>query len=182
MTYLPGVVPQKWGLFSDQQIADAGRLLRAFHDATRGSTIAAGASVVCHNDFGPNNAVFVHERPVGMIDFDLAAPGEPLEDLGYTAWAWCISTKAHRPPVDFQAHQVRLLADAYGGLDGRRRMAIVDAVLERQERNARFWYGVLNHREPTVTSIERIPQLIAWSREEARFVQTNRRVFETALL
>jgi len=117
-----------------------------------------------------------------MIDFDMAAPGEALEDLGYTAWAWCISAKAQRPPVDFQAHQVRMLADSYGGLDGRNRMAIVDSVLERQERNARFWDGVLNNGEQTATSIERIPQLIAWSREEARFVQANRRVFEIALL
>jgi aminoglycoside phosphotransferase (APT) family kinase protein len=37
--------------------------------------------------------------PVAFIDFDTAADGgEPLDDLGYMAWTWCISSRADGPP------------------------------------------------------------------------------------
>lgn len=145
LTYITGWVPQRWSYFSDEQVADAALLFRAFHDATRGSTFASTASVVCHNDFGPNNAVFRDERPVAMIDFDTAAAGEPLEDLGYTAGAWCISSQAQPPPIEEQARQVRVLLDAYGGLAQSDRMALVTAISERLERNVRFWTDALHN-------------------------------------
>lgn len=182
LTWIEGQVPQRWGYFSDLQVANAGRLLRAFHDATRDSKLAAGASIVCHNDFGPNNAIFLDERPVAIIDFDLAEPGEPLEDLGYTAWAWCISSKPHRPPVDEQAQQVRVLLDAYGNLAASERKAVVDAVLERQERNALFWSKALNNPDTIATPVDKIPEIIEWSRNEAAYVRANRRRFEDVLL
>lgn len=93
--------------------------------------------MVSHNDPGPNNLVFRDERPVAFIDFDMAAPGEPLEDLGYMAWAWCISSKPDRQPAELQARQVRRLADAYG-LD-REQIGLFSAILERLERNITFW-------------------------------------------
>lgn len=40
---------------------------------------------MCHRDPGPNNVVFQEGRPYAFIDFDLAAPGAPLEDIGYMA-------------------------------------------------------------------------------------------------
>ncbi|HEY8945468.1 MAG TPA: phosphotransferase [Polyangiaceae bacterium] len=182
LSYMPGHVPQRWGHFSDAQVADAGRLLRAFHDATKTSDLRGTASVVCHNDFGPNNAVFVDERPVALIDFDMATPGEVLDDLGYTAWSWCISSKEHRPPIHVQARQVRLFVDAYGGLCASSRVAVIDAVLGRQERNARFWSEVLNNPAATcATSPDKMPEIIEWSRTEQAFVRANRRQFEEAL-
>lgn len=181
LTYMPGRVPLRWGYFSDEQVFGAGRLLRDFHDATRSSVLAGQAEVVCHNDFGPSNAVFIAERPVAMIDFDTAAPGEPLEDVGYTVWAWCISSRAHRPPIHEQARQVRVLVDAYGDLAVASRRAVVDAVLERQERNARFWTDALNKPDQVATPLANIPAIIEWSRNEAVFVRTNRQQFEGAL-
>lgn len=136
----------------------------------------------CHNDFGLNNAVFVAERPVAMIDFDMAAPGDPLEDVGYTAWAWCISSKVDRPSLHEQARQVRVLVDAYGDLAARDRRAVVNAVLERQERNARFWTDALNNPEGVATPHAKISETIEWSRSEAAFVRANRHQFEAALL
>lgn len=103
-TYIPGVVPERWCHFDDDQIKSAGGLLRAFHDATRGSALASESPVVCHHDFEPNNAVFDGEQPVALIDFDMAEPGEPKEDVGYSAWAWCVSSKPSRQPVSVQAH------------------------------------------------------------------------------
>jgi Ser/Thr protein kinase RdoA (MazF antagonist) len=181
LTYMPGRVPLRWGYFSDEQVFDAGRLLRAFHNATRGSPLAGQAEVVCHNDFGPNNTVLVAERPVAIIDFDMAAPGDPLDDVGYTAWAWCISSKAHRPPLHEQARQVRVLVDAYGDLAMTDRRAVVDAVLERQERNVRFWTDAMNNPEGVATPHAKISEIIEWSRSEAVFVRANRHQFEAAL-
>ena len=182
LSYIPGSVPQRWGYFADEQIATAARLLRGFHDATRASPLAGAASVVCHNDFGPNNAVFVGGCPSAVIDFDLAEPGEPLEDLAYAAWAWCISSKPQRPPIQEQARQVRVLVDAYGGLAGSDRKPMVDAVLERQERNVRFWTNARSHPASIATPVDKIAEMIEWSRQEAIFVSANRREFEDALL
>lgn len=88
LSFLPGHVPRDLGHFDDDQLCAAARLLRRFHDAT--VDLAAvrphqGAEVICHNDWGPPNAVFQNERPWGMIDFDTIAPGLRLWDLGYSA-------------------------------------------------------------------------------------------------
>lgn len=180
-TYLPGSVPERWGHFTDHQVRAAAKLLRALHDATRGSELCADRSAVCHHDFGPNNAVFRDQLPVAMIDFDMMAPGDALEDLGYSAWAWCISSKATRPPIDIQAHQLRILAESYG-LDIPGRSTLIDAVLERQDRNARFWSNALNNSQDIVTPVEKVSEVIDWSRREAAYVVTNRRAFEQALI
>jgi len=180
-TYMVGWVPERWRYFTDDQIKSAARLLRSFHEATRGSTLCGDRSVVCHHDFGPNNAVFEDERPFAMIDFDMAAPGEVLEDVGYTAWAWCVPSKITRPPIEVQAHQVRVLADEYG-LDALARGALVEAILERQERNARFWCAALNNPTSIATPTKKMSEFIEWSCREAAYVATNRQQLEAALL
>ncbi|HZX01810.1 aminoglycoside phosphotransferase family protein, partial [Kribbella sp.] len=134
LSYLEGDVPARYQRWTDQQVAAAGVLLRSFHDATRGSDVAAGHPVVCHHDFAPTNCVFTGDLPTALIDFDLAAPGDPLEDLGYAAWTWCIASK-HADPGR-QAHQVAVLANAYG-LDDT--TELIDAVLQRQLANVQFW-------------------------------------------
>ncbi len=40
LTYLDGWVPARYARWTDEQVAAVGRLLRAFHDATRGSRLA----------------------------------------------------------------------------------------------------------------------------------------------
>lgn len=169
LTYLDGWVPSWYQRWSDQQIAAAGDLIRRFHDATRGSRLAADRMVVCHHDPAPTNFVFTGDLPAAVIDFDLAAPGDPLEDVGYAAWTWCIASK-HADPSR-QAHQVRVLADAYG-LTAEQRSELVDATLARLLANVEFWV-----QRPCAEAAERI----AWSRREHAFVQANREVFDAAL-
>jgi hypothetical protein len=89
LTFIDGQVPTDLGHFSDPQLAAAARLLRRFHDASIGFVgLTPGAEVICHNDFGPPNAVLRDDIPVAMIDFDTAAPGSRLWDLGYSAMSW----------------------------------------------------------------------------------------------
>lgn len=179
-SYLPGWVPGKFQRWNDIQITAAGALLRSLHDATRDSGLTGEHTVVCHHDPGPNNTVFQAGLPVAFIDFDTAAAGEPLEDLGYMAWTWCISSKADAPPAAAQAAQVRILADAYG-LTAARRTDVLDAVLDRQSRNARWWTERLSDPEPSAVSPEQINSSIEWSKREHTYTSTNCRVFAAAL-
>src|SRR2546422_4641892 len=83
-SFLPGQVPAELdSQFSDATLAAAARLIRGFHDATAGSSLAGPKEVVCHNDLSPCNFVFRGSEPIGIIDFDSAAPGPRLDDLGY---------------------------------------------------------------------------------------------------
>jgi Ser/Thr protein kinase RdoA (MazF antagonist) len=174
LTYLDGWVPAKFQRWTDEQVAAAGRLLRAFHDATRGSRLAGHHDVVCHHDPGPNNVVFRDDLPTAFIDFDLAEPGSVLEDIGYMAWTWCIASKYD--DAETQAAQVKVLVDAYG-LTEPHRSAVVDAILERQLRNARFW----TEATAEVTDEQRADR-IGWSRREHAFVTVHRDAFERAML
>lgn len=167
LSYLEGEVPARYQRWDDQQIAAAAAILRAFHDATRDSRLAGDQQVVCHHDPAPTNFVFIDGLPTGLFDFDLAAPGDPLEDLGYAAWTWCIASK-HADPQR-QAHQVAVLANAYG-LDYT--TPLIDAVLQSQLDNVQFWLD-----RPCDAAQERI----AWSYREHAFVTANRDIFEAAL-
>lgn len=174
--YLPGWVPARFRRWRDDTIAAAGALLRGLHDATRDSPLKGAHPVVCHHDPGPNNAVFGDGVPVAFIDFDMAAPGDPLEDLGYAAWTWCVSGKPGAPPPGEQARQVRVLADAYG-LTGDRE-GLLGAILDRQERNTEWWRARLGEGPETPG---RIGELIAWSASERRYTHEHREAFLNAL-
>lgn len=90
LSYLPGHVPVGEGNFTDAQLRAAARLLRLYHDATTDfdPVLAAGAEVMCHNDWTPANTVLTDGLPTGMIDFDTATPGTRLWDLTYSVWTW----------------------------------------------------------------------------------------------
>jgi aminoglycoside phosphotransferase (APT) family kinase protein len=183
LSFIPGEVIERWRYYPDAAIAEAGAWLRAFHDATRTSDLLNGKSVVCHNDPGPNNAVFQNGHVAAFIDFDMASPGEPLEDLGYMAWSWCVSSNQERPPVAVQAAQVRVLLDAYG-LDPASRAGIIPAMMERHSRNVRLWNQRKNEAPDASlipTSAARIEEIIAWSQRERAFVEAHKGVFLEAL-
>jgi hypothetical protein len=180
LTFLPGDVPAKWRAFGDEQVATAAELVRRFHDAGRAlAERLGGGPVVCHNDPGPNNTVFRDGRPVALIDFDFAAVGDPLEDVGYLAWSWCISSKPARGDAAGQARQVRVLADAYG-LSADQRRLLVAAVEERFVRNERFWAERGTHGPP-VTAGPSAAEALAWTLAEKAFVTRFRHVFVAAM-
>ncbi|MGQ4402189.1 phosphotransferase family protein [Streptomyces hayashii] len=180
LSYLPGWVPARFQRWTDLQVAAAGTLLRSFHDATRSSRLTGRHPVVCHHDPGPNNTVFTDDIPTAFIDFDTAAPGDPLEDLGYMAWTWCISSKPTAPPATVQAAQVRVLADAYG-LDATSRHRLIDATLDRQAHNARWWHSHLAGPFPHVSDDHTIAMRIQWSEQEHAYTSANRKTFDTAM-
>ena len=138
-----------------------------------------GGEVVCHHDPGPNNTVFRDSLPVAFIDFDFAAVGDPLEDVGYMAWSWCISSKLTRGLPTAQARQVRGLADAYGlSADQRRRLPT--AIEDRFSRNERFWRERAD-RQRVSPAGPSAAEVLAWTRQEARYFASCRPAFTAAL-
>ncbi|MGZ2482472.1 aminoglycoside phosphotransferase (APT) family kinase protein [Rhizobium pisi] len=88
----------------------------------------AGFEVVYHNDLSPCNFVFRQQIPVAIIDFDAAAFGRRVYDLGYAAWLWLQIGDEEISPRE-QVRRLALFANAYGELEC---SAIVEAMLVRQ--------------------------------------------------
>ncbi|MFF0451562.1 phosphotransferase enzyme family protein [Streptomyces sp. NPDC004609] len=129
----------------DARLHAAGRLLRAFHDATAGFRPPADATwyfpsrdpaeVICHGDVAPYNAVFRNGLPVALIDFDTAHPGPRIWDVAYAAYRFAPLTVAPEEgavPVAEQARRLRLFAGAYELAD-KDRGALVDIAIVRLE-------------------------------------------------
>ena len=104
LTYLPGEVSQdftpSW-LADDDVLERVCRLHRDLQHAAVGFTWPDGipsavpylvkgceGTLVCHNDLSVENIVMSGTTPVGIIDFDYAAPVDRLFDLAYAARHW----------------------------------------------------------------------------------------------
>ena len=117
---------------TDEQLADAARLLRRYHDATAGSALAGVEEVVCHNDISPVNTVFVDGRPTALFDFDMARPGPRIRDVSYGMFLW-LNLGWDGPPPEEQRRRIRLWCDSYGLAD---RSDLVDEVKQRVRETA----------------------------------------------
>ena len=142
-TPLPG-----WAL-SEATVASVGALLRRFHDAVasfESTGLQWHAEVppayrgrsVSHNDVHPGNIVFDSDAAaVGLIDFDLAAPGSPVWDLATAARSWCPLVDDVDLPAGYEAGRDRfrrlaVLLEAYG-LARSQRLAVVEAVVANHD-------------------------------------------------
>ncbi len=129
LSYLEGEVPEELDAgFSDATIAEAARLIRRFHDATAGSPLAESGEVVCHGDLSPCNTVFRAGVPVALIDFDHAAPGNRLDDLGYALFLW-LNLGTDGPCPSEQARRISVFCDAYGVPAGAGTVAAVSSAV-----------------------------------------------------
>ncbi|MCX5481538.1 phosphotransferase [Kaistia geumhonensis] len=144
---------------SPAMLISAARLLRRFHDASRGFLESDGAAqhwmlpaqepreLVCHGDFAPYNVVTEGEAAVGLIDFDAAHPAPAAWDIAYALYRWApLTDPAQAGAVhdsEEQLRRARLFCDAYGAdeagrwqlphMIGRRVRALVDFMLARAE-------------------------------------------------
>ena len=122
---------------SDSTMEEAGALLRRYHEAIATFVPPPGAvwrftdrplgdgELICHNDCAPYNVVHADGGIVGLIDWDVAGPGHPWQDLAFAAWQW---VPLHHPdllepgwtePPDV-TRRLSLLLDAYGLPSGER--------------------------------------------------------------
>jgi hypothetical protein len=119
---------------TDEALVEAGRLVRALHEAAAGFEPALTGyrfhphpplpgEVVSHGDLGPWNTVYRDGLPVAFIDWDSAGPAEPVADLAAAAWAFLplapddqLAQAGFDPLPDLPA-RLRLFVDAYGLAD-----------------------------------------------------------------
>ncbi|WP_236123204.1 phosphotransferase [Cellulomonas palmilytica] len=127
LDYLPGeVVPVGRVELTDAQLASAARWLRDYHRVVAGfprssrrwrfvERALGPGEIVCHHDFAMYNLVFDGDALAGVFDWDTAGPGVPLDDLAMFAWV----SPLLFPDADAArlAHGLRVIADAYGGVD-----------------------------------------------------------------
>jgi Ser/Thr protein kinase RdoA (MazF antagonist) len=129
LSYIEGDVPSDLGMYDDDSLATTAKMIRSYHDASRGFVTASKPEVICHNDLSPCNFVFREGKPVAMIDFDAAAPGSIAMDLGYAAWLW-LDLGSDDFSVKEQQRRFELFLNAYG----KNNLKLVkEAMLSRQK-------------------------------------------------
>ncbi len=181
LSFLPGVVPDELGKFSDVQLAAAARVLRSFHDATAHSELAGSSEVVCHGDASPCNFVFLDGVPVALIDFDAAHPGRRRDDLGYAAWLW-LDVGGSDFPADVQGMRIARFFQAYGANVTDALDAVVDAQVELAQRRAapeavRLWaqfdddHSDLEDRFIAIGPLRRGLVMVVWTERDGDVVR-----------
>ncbi len=150
LSFLPGTVahyPLPHWIWRTEILEDAARLLRQIHDATVGlidrhegwrQLAREPVEVICHNDFAPYNFVFDHGRLVGVIDFDMAAPGPRIRDLAYLAYRLVPYGEDAGEPADIgrqRSRRTAALLEAYGctASDDELHAAMADGLIELAE-------------------------------------------------
>lgn len=152
VSYIPGESGAIgwYRIHSDQGLRRFASLLREYHEAVRGFRPSPDLEwavqpsdpheVLCHNDFGPWNLVYDGDAPVGILDWDFAAPGPRSNDVAYaleyavpfrddaTARSW-----HHFADVPDRRARLEVFADAYGLTST---VGLVDDVIDRQRLTA----------------------------------------------
>ena len=131
-----GNYPLQTYMWSDDALTGIARMLRHYHDAVSDFTFdddwhpldltPEPKEVICHNDFAIYNIIFKNNKPAGIIDFDVAAPGPRGWDAAYTLYTCCPLSRFYVTPtgekVYYKSNQhadrikrrVQLFNSAYG--------------------------------------------------------------------
>ncbi|MBM7790958.1 NUDIX domain-containing protein [Tenggerimyces flavus] len=110
---------------ADELLADVGRWLATYHEAVRtfrpespvwrsGARPIGPDELVCHNDLAPYNVVATETDPPrlhGVLDWDVAGPGKPIDDVAFAAWSFVAPYDAKQGEA---ARRLHVLAEAYG--------------------------------------------------------------------
>lgn len=140
LSYLPGRSVEPDGeLAPDPALAGAAAWLREYHDAVRGfrppepvawrghphPVALAADELVCHNDPGVYNWILDGDAFAGMIDWDMAGPGRPIDDLAFLAWT---GVPLYREiPLADAARRLWIAVDGYRGPGPRDLLDAVEA-------------------------------------------------------
>ncbi len=116
-----GNYPLKEYMWSNDVLKEIAKMLRLYHDAVSDfpslnewipmDNTPNNIEVLCHNDFAIYNIIFNHKKPVGIIDFDIVAPGPRLWDIAYTLYT-CVPLSRHYHTETGEAVQYNPTRDA----------------------------------------------------------------------
>lgn len=126
LTYVPGR-PIPLDEVSEAHLVSAAAWLRRFHAAV--ADFRPGArrwrfverdlapdEIVCHHDAAMYNLLAGEgeraDEVIGVVDWDVAGPGTPLDDLAHLAWSGV--PLYDEPDVTSAARRLGVLTDAYG--------------------------------------------------------------------
>jgi hypothetical protein len=177
LTYLPGrTVAVDTEQAPDATLAAAAQWLRRFHDAVgaydpgprtwrQSAASLEPGQLICHNDTGAYNWIVDGDRFTGMIDWDQAGPGQPLDDLAFLCWSG-IPLFRETPATD-AAPRVRIAAEAYGGVDP---ATLLDAIADRMQRASDRIAAGIERGDPGMLSLQALGEPTRTRRRVNAFV------------
>ena len=150
LSFIPGeaaIEPYPGWAFTDEALVGVADLLRRYHEAAASFDPAGHTwpdfvpaqfrdGLVSHNDPNLDNVIFSDGVAVGLIDFDLAAPGSAVWDVACAARLWAPLRDEVDVPEELRGRsleRLRIFVDAYG-LARRDRSRVVGAALHTHER------------------------------------------------
>ncbi|MEU4377754.1 phosphotransferase [Pseudonocardia alni] len=130
---------------SDQAVSEVVGWIRDFHAASAKFVAPVdarwqrlfdhvGSGVIAHNDLGRWNLVRQGPGRWAFIDWDTAAPADPLWDLAYAAHGLVPMTPRREPGLEEvdRDRRLGLVASAYG-LDEVQRLRLLDLIAQRTD-------------------------------------------------
>src|ERR671915_1597155 len=150
LSFIPGeaaIEPYPGWAFADEALVSVAELLRRYHEAAASFDPAGHTwpdfvpeqfrdGLVSHNDPNLDNVIFSDGVAVGLIDFDLAAPGSAVWDVACAARLWAPLRDERDVPEELRGRsleRLRIFIDAYG-LARRERMRVVETAIHTHER------------------------------------------------
>lgn len=155
LSYLPGrTLDAEIEQPTERALTAAASWMRRFHDAVRdfrpgavewrqGMQALGADEVICHNDPGLYNWVIVDDEFAGMIDWDRAGPGRPIDDLAFLCWSGVPLLR--ETSISDAARRLGLVAAAYGDVGVEE---LLDAVDARMGLIAARWQTGLERGDP----------------------------------
>jgi Ser/Thr protein kinase RdoA (MazF antagonist) len=165
LTFIPGTtIKRPWpkAALRIELMREMGALLKTIHLAVSGFTLKRGeifawgpagpkpGFVVCHGDLGPWNAVLRNNRLAGLIDWDLARFGPPIEDVVEAAVELCpLRRNVGMAPKSLltdslRAKRLEALCEGFGDFTARDILRLAPTILLKRAADMRSFVGTGN--------------------------------------
>lgn len=175
LTFLDGEVVVGQSL-TETQLQDAILILRQLHDAAANSPLRGDHETICHHDFAPWNLIMHRDSPVGIIDFDEAAPGSRIEDVAYFLWTFLdLGGPDSSPDI------ISLIAKLVKTYQLSRPEELVTAILDQQERILDKRKGIVKN-SPVEAEVRFSQEAILRIQQEMLWTETHRSMITMAVL
>ncbi|UEJ84264.1 aminoglycoside phosphotransferase family protein [Brachybacterium halotolerans subsp. kimchii] len=162
----------------ERAYGEVARILHHLHALTHGSDLVPVGTALLHGDPGPSNVICRDGLPVALIDWDTMHAGDPLEDVGYAAWTWCIQSIGGVPVQD-QARRLAQFRDAYdSSLNGD---DMPSAVFEAQQRVIDAEQQIAKGPGTTEDRLAHSLRAVEWASAERSFAKQHQAPFLSAL-